>query len=117
MMDQAALRSEILETVNSILILEGSESFVSEVRIVSAPAFFDQSYGTAMVLDDGSIALRIAVQRPVDQVADTILHETAHVLLGSSHIDNPDHGLMFQSVYKELRERYLSVVMETLAHP
>lgn len=114
MVDQAALRSEILETVNAILILEGGSVPVSEVRIVSAPAFFDQSYGTSMVLEDGSIALRIAVQRPPDQVADTILHEVAHVLLGPEHIDNPDHGAEFQSVYQDLREKYAGVVAAAL---
>jgi len=114
MMDQTSLRSEILETVNAILILEGCPTPVSEVRIVAASEFFDQSYGTAMVLDDGSIALRIAVRRSPDQVADTILHETAHVLLGPEHIDAPDHGPEFQGVYQDLREKYLGVVTGVL---
>lgn len=112
--DQAALRSRILEIVNVIVTLEGGPVPVADIRIVSAPAFFDQTRGMSMLLDDGSVALRIAVQRPADQVADTVLHETAHVLLGPEHIDQPDHGPEFQRVYLDLRQKYTDVVMERL---
>jgi hypothetical protein len=116
-MDQSTLRSEILETVNMIVTLEGGPVPVSDVRIVAAPAFFDQTYGMSILEDDGSVVLRIAVQRPADQVADTVLHETAHVLLGSEHIDRPDHGPKFQAVYGDLKGKYFSVVMESLKWP
>jgi hypothetical protein len=114
MIDQAALRAELLEITNSILVLEGSSTFVDEIRLVTAPAFFDDSYGTVLLEGDDRVVMRVSIGRPEDQVADTIVHETAHVLLGPEHIDNPDHGDRFQSVYQDLREKYMSVVMEGL---
>lgn len=114
MLDQAALRSRILETANMIITLEGGPVPVMDVRIVSAPVFFNNSYGTAMLLDDGSVVLRISVGRPPDQVVDTILHEIAHVLLGTEHIDQPDHGQEFKSVYGDLKRKYTDVVLEQL---
>lgn len=112
--DQLALRSRILEIVNVIVTLEGGPLQVSDVRIVAAPAFFDQTYGKSMLLDDGSLVLRIAVRRPADQVSGTVLHETAHVLLGPEHIDQPNHGPEFQSIYEELHRKYFAVVAEKL---
>jgi hypothetical protein len=113
-LDQDALRAKILETLNLLVALEGGPVAVTEVRIVPAPAFLDQTYGTSILLEDGSVAVRIAVQRPLPQVADTVLHETAHVLLGPEHVDRPDHGPEFQRVYQGLREKYSDVVMEML---
>jgi hypothetical protein len=114
MLDQADLRSRILETANMIVTLEGGPVQVADVRIVAAPAFFDNSYGTSILEDDGSVVLRVAVQRPPDQVVDTVLHELAHVLLGPEHIDQPDHGAEFQRVYGDLKRKYVDVVMEQL---
>jgi hypothetical protein len=39
----------ILGVANMIVTLEGSPVQVSEVRIVAAPVFFDQSYGTTLL--------------------------------------------------------------------
>jgi hypothetical protein len=114
MPDHSTLRSRILETVNMIVTLEGGPVQVADVRIVSAPAFFDSTYGTSILTDDGNVVLRVAVQRPPDQVADTVLHELAHVLLGPEHIDQPDHGAQFQSIYAGLKGKYTDVVMEQL---
>jgi hypothetical protein len=112
--DQLALRSRILEIVNVIVTLEGGPAPVADVRIVAAPAFFDQTHGMSMLQEDGSVVLRIAVQRPADQVADTVLHETAHVLLGTEHIDQPDHGPGWRSVYQELQQKYRAIVLDVL---
>jgi len=114
MLDQRALRSRILETTNMMIALEGGPVPVSDVRIVSAPMFFDQTYGTSMLMDDGQVVLRVSVGRPVEGVADTVIHETAHVLLGVEHIDKPDHGETFQGLYRRLREKYYDVVVESL---
>lgn len=115
MIDQDLLRQRILETVNDILILEKGSVFVDEIRIVDAPAFFDETYGTSIIRPDGGIAIRVAVKRPAADVADTVIHETAHVLLGKEHVENSDHGPLFQEVYAQLRERYLPVVMERIS--
>lgn len=106
MTDQLRLRPLILEAVNDIIRIEGGPVFVSDVRIVSAPTFFGLSHGTTLLLDDGSVAMRVAVQRPAAEVVDTILHETAHVLLGPEHIENPDHGARFQEIYARLLRQY-----------
>jgi hypothetical protein len=63
--------------------------------------------------ENGDIAIRIAVGRPPAEVVDTILHETAHVLLGPEHIDQPDHGPRFQELYKRLKQKYSSVMALT----
>lgn len=107
-------RSKILEIANDIVVLENGSVPVEDVRIVSADTFFGMSYGTSMLLDDGKVVLRIAVKRPLPEVADTILHETAHVLLGPEHIDNPDHGREFQKVYGELKRKYLAAIEKRL---
>jgi hypothetical protein len=117
MLDQQAMRQRILDVANMIVLLEGGSVTVSEVRIVDAPAFFDQSYGATLIDEDGNVILRVSVKRSVDQIADTVIHEVAHVLLGPEHIDNPDHGEDFHDVYRRLQERYFGVVMEEITRP
>jgi len=117
MVDQALLRERILETVNMIIALEGGPVPVVEVRVVTAPAFFDSTFGTSLLTEDGHVVMRVAVQRPGKDVADTILHETAHVLLGPDHIDQPDHGLNFQNTYRRIRDKYFDVVLEEVTRP
>lgn len=117
MVDQKALSAKILELANMMVMIEGGTLPVSEVRIVDAPMFFDNSYGTSMVLDKGSSAIRVSVKRPPAEVADTILHETAHVIMGAEHVENPDHGQKFQALYQKLRVKYFDVVMQELTRP
>lgn len=117
MLDQQTLRARILEIANVIVAVEGGSMKISDVRIVDAPTFFDSTHGTAILQDDGSVVLRISTKRPVDQVADTILHECAHVILGPEHIDQPDHGKAFQDAYQKVREKYMGVVTGTLEVP
>lgn len=117
MLDQASLRSRILETANMIVTLEGGPVPVMDVWIVAAPTFFDSTYGTSILEDDGSVVLRIAVQRPLDQVVDTVLHEMAHILLGPEHIDHSGHGPEFQRISADLKQKYTDVVMEQLTGP
>jgi hypothetical protein len=112
--DQLRLRKLILEAVNDIIRIEEGPVPVSEVRVVAAPTFFGLSHGTALLLENGDVVLRVAVERPAEEVVDTILHETAHVLLGREHIDRPDHGVRFQGVYERLRRRYGSSVGRAL---
>jgi hypothetical protein len=107
-------RSKILEISNDIIVLENGPVPVEDVRIVPAETFFGMSYGTSMLLDDGKVVLRITIKRPLAEVADTILHETAHVLLGREHIDQPDHGPAFQGVYERLKLKYLAAVTKRL---
>lgn len=114
MFDQQAMRQRILGVANMIVPLEGGPVPVKDVRIVAAPAFFDHTYGTTILENDGSVVLRISAKRSVSDVADTVLHELAHVLLGVEHIDNPDHGVQFQKTYETLRGKYFDVVMEEL---
>lgn len=114
MIDQQTIRSRILEIVNTIITVEDGPIQVKDVRIVDAPAFFDDSYGTSILEEDGSIVLRIATRRSLDQVADTVLHETAHILLGPEHVDQPDHGEEFQGIYARLRREYMGVVEASL---
>jgi len=111
--DQAHLRSLILEAVNDIIRIEGGPVFVSEVRLVPGRDFFGLSYGTSILMENGDVALRIAVGRPPAEVVDTILHETAHILLGTDHIDQPDHGARFQELYKRLKRKYSSTIALT----
>jgi len=113
--DKVALRSRILETANMIITIEGGPVQVEDVLIVAAPMFFNSTYGTSILKDNGHVVLRVAVKRPPEQVVDTILHEVAHVLLGLKHIDNPDHGPVFQGVYKDLKRKYSDVVIWQLA--
>lgn len=117
MLDDLTLRKRILETVNMIITLEGGPVPVAEVRVVTAPAFFDSTFGTSLLTDGGQIAMRVAVQRPGEDVADTVLHETAHVLLGPDHIDHSDHGTDFQNTYRRIREKYFDVVLEEVTRP
>lgn len=112
--DQARWRALTLEVINEIIHLEGGSVFVGEVRIVPAATFVDHTHGTAMLLDDGTIAVRVAVDRSPTAVGDTILHEIAHVLLGPEHIDNPDHGPRFQDLYAHLKTTYLDTVTDDL---
>lgn len=112
--DQARLRSLILDAVNNIVRIEGGPVFVSEVRLVPGRNFFGLSYGTSILTENGDIAIRIAVGRPPAEVVDTILHETAHVLLGPEHIDQPDHGPRFQELYGHLTQKYSSSVTSSL---
>lgn len=104
--DQLKLRDTILEAVNAIIQAEGGPVPVKEVRLVPGAEFLDHTYGTAILLPDGGIALRVAVGRPAPAVVDTILHETAHVLLGPEHVDRPDHGEAFQRLYGRLTQKY-----------
>lgn len=117
MVDQALLRDRILETVNMIVTLEGGPVPVAEIRVVMAPEFFDSTFGTSLIADDGQVVMRVAVQRPGEAVADTVLHETAHVLLGPEHIDQSDHGQNFQNTYRRIRDKYFDVVLEEVTRP
>ncbi len=112
--DQTRWRDLILEVANDIIRLEGGAVPVSEVRIVPAPTFFGLSHGTAILMENGDVALRVAVDRPPAEVGDTILHEIAHVLLGREHIDQPDHGPQFQKIYEHLKKTYLDTVTEEI---
>jgi len=114
-MNDVALGRKVLDTVNMIITLEGGPVPLKEVRVVTAPMFFDSTYGTSLLDDDGQVVMRVAVQRPREAVADTVLHETAHILLGTEHIDRPDHGPTFQGTYQRLRDKYFDVVLESLA--
>ena len=104
--DQVELRESILDAVNSIIQAENGPVLVEEVRIVAAPMFFDHTYGTTLLLDDGGVVIRIAVGRPAPEVVDTILHETAHVLMGEWYIEQPCHGPGFQEIYERLTQTY-----------
>ena len=118
MLDQQTLRQRILEITNMIVTLEGGPMKISDVRIVPAPAFFDSTYGTSIHREeDGTAILRISTKRPVDEVANTILHETAHVLLGPDHVDGPDHAELFQKTYRRIWEKYFDVVLEEITRP
>ncbi len=108
--DQLRWRELILEVANDIIRLEGGPVPITEVRIVPGRDFFGLSHGTTMVLENGDIAVRVAVDRPPAEVGDTIIHELAHVLLGREHIDNPDHGPRFQEIYERLKKKYLDTV-------
>ncbi len=112
--DQLRWRGLVLDLINEIIHIEGGSVFVGEVRIVPAATFVDHTHGTAMLLDDGTIAVRIAVERAPAAVGDTILHEIAHILLGTEHIDNPDHGPRFQDLYTHLKAKYLDTVTDDL---
>ncbi len=112
--DQLRWRELILEVANDIIRLEGGPVPVTEVRIVPGRDFFGLSHGTAMVLENGDVAVRVAVDRPPAEVGDTVIHELAHVLLGCEHIDNPDHGPRFQEIYERLKRKYLDTVTEEL---
>jgi hypothetical protein len=114
MVDDALLRERILETVNMIITLEGGPVPVAEIRIVSAPMFFDSTFGTSLLNQEGDAVMRVAVHRPDDAVVDTILHETAHILQGPEHIDQGDHGPAFQATEKRVRNRYWGVVREQI---
>ena len=100
------LKALILEAVNDIIEIESGPVQVSEIRIVPGVSFFGLSHGTAIRRDDGKIAMRVAVGRPPHEVVDTILHETAHIILGPEHIDEPDHGPRFQEIYAHLTRTY-----------
>ena len=104
------LKSLILEAVNDIIRIEGGPVAVREIRIVPGDSFFGLSHGTAILEENGDVAMRVAVGRPPAEVVDTILHELAHVLLGREHIDNPDHGPRFQEIYERLKKKYLDTV-------
>lgn len=114
MSHQLALRALILEVVNDIIRLEGGPVSVREIRIVPGQSFFGLSHGTAILLENGDVALRVAVGRPTEEVVDTILHEIAHVLLGREHIDVPDHGSRFQEIYAHLKREYSPLVTDRL---
>ena len=111
---QLTLRALILEVVNDIIRLEGGAVPVREIRIVPGSSFFGLSHGTAILLENGGVALRVAVGRPTDEVVDTILHEIAHILLGREHIDVPDHGPHFQKIYAHLKRKYSPLVTDRL---
>ena len=114
MVDDALLRERILETVNMIVALEGGPVSLAEVRVVTAPMFFDSTFGTSLLTPEGDVVMRIAVHRPDDAVVDTILHETAHVLQGPEHINVGDHGPAFQETEKRIRNRYWGAVREQI---
>ncbi len=117
MPDELTLRSRILEIVNMIVALEGGPMPLSQVRIVTGPMFFDSTFGTTLLTQDGGAVMRVAVARPGEDVADTVLHETAHLLLGPEHIDQPDHGPGFQNTYRRIRDKYFDVVLEEITRP
>lgn len=117
MLDDLTLRSRILEVVNMIITLEGGPVPVVEVRVVTAPAFFDSTFGTSLLTESGQVVMRVAVQRPGEDVADTVLHETAHTLLGPDHVDHSDHGADFQNTYRRIRDKYFDVVLEEVTRP
>jgi hypothetical protein len=117
MVDDVLLRERILEAVNMIIILEGGPVPVAEVRVVTAPMFFDSTFGTSLLTPEGDAVMRVAVHRPDDAVVDTILHETAHILQGPEHIDEGDHGPAFQATEEQIRNKYWGVVREEITRP
>lgn len=108
---QLELRTSILEAINAVVRAESGPVYVSEVRLVPGSSFFGISNGDTLLLPGGKIAVRIAVGRAPEAVVDTILHETAHVLLGPEHIDQPDHGPTFQALHERLRLKYADSVL------
>ncbi len=113
--DQLRLAELIRDAINDIVRIEGGPIEVSEVRLSPGATFFDHTHGSTTLLDDGTLAVRISVGRPADQVVDTILHETAHVLLDSERSDEPCHGKPFQDLYQYLKRKYTGSVTSEIS--
>lgn len=109
-------RDRILQIANQMLELEGGAHF-DDVWVEEGKSYIGRYLGTTILTKDGLVVLRVAIGRSADAVADTIIHEVAHRLLGVQHIRKGSHGEDFSQVYDSLKKKYQGYTVEALEAP
>jgi Zn-dependent peptidase ImmA (M78 family) len=112
--DLIPLRETIAAIMNEIVRMEKGPVSVADVWIVPESAYLGRYFGTTILTKDGDVVLRIAVKRALDEVADTLLHELSHILLGKRHIRKINHGPHFTKLYEYLKQHYTDFVLAQL---
>lgn len=107
-------RESILAIINNLLEQEHKFIRVDDVWIVPEASYSGRYFGTTILTKGGETVIRIAIGRPREDVADTIIHEAAHILLGKRHIRNINHGRKFTEMYAMLTNDYKDLVVAQL---